>query len=116
MVPIVSEYLPAADPGHARYSTIQTANPNMLYVMVALTALDSKNGLFTILGGSHGSKDPHYTPMNQWDHVQEVLDPGDAVIWRGDLKYLLSPHGGGRCVRAEIDTLASRTLANKNCR
>ena len=116
MATIVSEYLPAADPGHARYSTMQTASPEVLYVMVALTALDFNNGLFTLLGGSHGNKDPHCTPMNQWDRVQDVLHPGDALIWRGDLKYLLSPYGGGRCVRHETDTLASSTLANKSFR
>lgn len=114
MATIVSEYLPAADTGHARYSTMQTANPKVLYVMVALTALDFKNGLLTLLGGSHANKDPRCTPMNQWDRVQNVLHPGDVLIWRGDLKYLLSPHGGGRCVGDEIDTLASWTSTNQS--
>ena len=113
MATVVSEYLPAADPGHARYSTMQTANPKVLYVTVALTALEFRNGLFTLLGGSHANKDPRCTPMNQWDRVQNVLHPGDVLIWRGDLKYLLSPHGGGRCVRDETDTFASGTMANE---
>ena len=32
------------------------------------------------------------------------------------MKYFLSRNGGGRSVRDEIDTLASKTLANKSSR
>lgn len=99
MATIVSEYLPAADPSHARYSTVQAANPGVLYVIVALTALEFRNGLFTLLGGSHANKNPRCTPVDQWNRVQNELHPGDALIWRGDLNYLLSPYGGGKCVR-----------------
>lgn len=113
---MVSEFLPGADPSHARYSTLQAAKSGVLYVIVALTALEFRNGLFTFLGGSHANKNPRYTPMEQWNHVQNALDPGDALIWRGDLNYLLSPYGGGKYVRNEIDILVSRTLANWGCR
>ena len=113
---VVSEYLPAADPGHARYSTPQTARPEFVYVMVALTALHFNNGLITLLAGSHGNKALNRTPVKRWQPFQDVLHPGDALIWRGDLNYMLSPHGGGRSVRDEIDTLASRTFAYKSCR
>ena len=112
----VSEYLPAAYPCHARYSTMQTANPNVVYVLVALTALHFNNGLFALLRGSHGEKDPHCMPTNQWDCFQDVLHPGDVLIWRGDMKYFLSPHGGGRSVRDGIDTLALGTLADESSR
>ena len=110
MATSVQEYLPAADPGHARYSTVQTADPQLLYVMVALTALDFGNGLFTLLGGSHANKKLYCTPMDQWNRVQETLHPGDALVWRGDLRYLLSPHGGGKCVRDAIDSLIFEDL------
>ena len=110
MATSVQEYLPAADPGHARYSTVQTADPQLLYVMVALTALDFGNGLFTLLGGSHANKKLYCTPMDQWNRVQETLHPGDALVWRGDLRYLLSPHGGGKCVRDAIYSLIFEDL------
>ena len=113
---IISEYLPAADPGHARYSIPQTAHPELVYVMVALTALHYNNGLITLLAGSHGNKALNRTPVKHWDAFQDVLHSGDALVWRGDLNYMLSRHGGGRSVRDETDTLASRTFANNNCR
>ncbi|KAK0508700.1 hypothetical protein JMJ35_008976 [Cladonia borealis] len=96
---VVYEYLPAADPGHATYSTVRTARPELVYVMVALTALHFNNGLITLLAGSHGNKALNRTPVNKWDPFQDVLHPGDALIWRGDLNWLTSPHGGGRAVR-----------------
>ena len=113
---IISEYLPAADPGHARYSIPQTAHPELVYVMVALTALHYSNGLITLLAGSHGNKALNRTPVKHWDAFQDVLHPGDALIWRGDLNYMLSRHGGGRSVRNISGTWASRTFANENCR
>ena len=95
----VGEFLPAPESPHARYSTVHVGNKNVLYVTVALTPLAAENGLYTLLGGSHDKKNPRFTPVDLWDEVQVTLEPGDALIWRGDLKYLLSPGGGGRFVR-----------------
>lgn len=95
---------------------MQTAEPRVVYVLVALTALHFNNGLLALLGGSHVEKDSHCTPINQSDYFLDVLHPGDVLIWRGDLKYRLSPNGGGRSVRDETHTLASGTLANKSSR
>ena len=112
----VCEYLPAAYPDHAGYSAPQTAEPKVVYVLVALTALHFNNGLFALLRGSHGENFTHCTPINQRDLFLDVLHPGDVLIWRGDMKYFLSRNGGGRSVRDEIDTLASKILANKSSR
>ena len=94
----MSQWLPATDPQHARYSTVQAANDNVLYVTVALTTCDASNGLFTILAGSHALKNPRYTPMELWERIDLVLQPGDALAWRGDLNFLYSRYGGGRFV------------------
>ena len=94
---------------------MQAAQRQWLYVVVALTDLNFENGLYELLGGSHANKKPGRTFMDHWNPVRNELNPGDALIWRGDLLYLLSPNGGGKYVRDEIHTLAWRTLANWCC-
>ena len=115
MTTSVSQYRPAPDDRHARYSTVQIGKHELLYVIVALTDLGHGNGLHELLGGSHASRHPRHTPEKHWNYVRTELNPGDALIWRGDLLYMLSPKGGGKSVRDEIHTLASRTLANWSC-
>ena len=84
-----------SDPGDIRHSLIHVGNANELYVHIALTPLSPETGFFHILAGSHRTKHPARTPVDDWSQTRIVLQEGDALVWRGDLHYLLSSKGGG---------------------
>ncbi len=71
-------------------------NPKLLYVLIALTPLKFDNGLYTFLRGSHGTKNPIHTPTGEWNTLKCDLQPGDALIYRGDIKFFFSLYGGGK--------------------
>ncbi len=64
-------------------------------VIIALTKLDSTSGWFELLEGSH-QKSPEHKSVDDLKRADFVLEPGDAVIWRGDLSYYRTSGGGGK--------------------
>lgn len=68
----------------------KTFNNSCIYVAIALTDLSPDNGWFILLEGSH-----ELTGATDWKQVSLSLKPGDAVAWRGTLRYLHSSGGGG---------------------
>ena len=87
----------ASDVRNITHSLLHVGNKNELNVTIALSSLSPENGFFRILRGSHRTKHPARTPVDDWNQTPIVLEEGDAVIWRGDLHYLLSSKGGGEC-------------------
>lgn len=85
-----------SDPMHLRQSLLHAGNKDQVYVHIALTKLSPETGFYNILRGSHRTKHPSLTRVNDWSHTPITLEEGDAIIWRGDVSYLLSPNGGGR--------------------
>jgi len=79
------------------YSMLQSHNSLQIYVLIALNHLNSAVGLYTFFYGSHGPLHPRHTPVSSWyaGNGDLNLSPGDAIIYRGDISYLLSPGGGG---------------------
>jgi ectoine hydroxylase-related dioxygenase (phytanoyl-CoA dioxygenase family) len=55
-------------------------------VIIALTKLDYTSGLFKLLEGSH-QQTPEHPSVEKLKKADFILEPGDAVIWRGDLSY-----------------------------
>ncbi len=52
--------------------------------------------MYLLLKGSHSEKHPDLVPIAQWVCTEIWLEPGDALFWRGDLFYFLSPNAGGK--------------------
>lgn len=92
---VVGLFLPG-DPSEAIYSLLHVGRKEHLYVHIALNRLSRQSGFFDILKGSHISKHPSRTPVAGWARTDLDLGEGDAIIWRGDLSYLLSSKGGGK--------------------
>ena len=92
---IVGSFLPG-DPREARYSLLHVGNKDQIYVHIALNRLCWQSGFYNILKGSHLGRHPSRTPVNSWSSADINLEEGDAIIWRGDLAYFLSPGGGGK--------------------
>ena len=65
-------------------------------VTIALNPCNPDTGMYLLLRGSHHEKHPSLIPVKEWDNSIISLDAGDALIWRGDLFYFLSPRIGGR--------------------
>lgn len=87
----------SSDPRDFRKSLLHIGSKDQLYVQIALTDLSPENGFYTVLRGSHQTKHPGLTPVEDWMYTPITLQEGDAFIWRGDLSYLLSSNGGGEC-------------------
>lgn len=51
--------------------------------------------MFRLVNGSHGPRRITQTFMNQWDVRDISLRPGDCLIWRGDLTYMVTGGEGG---------------------
>ncbi|CAD6585727.1 MAG: hypothetical protein ASARMPRED_002292 [Alectoria sarmentosa] len=85
-----------SDPTSFRKSILHTGSKDEIYVHIALTNLSPDNGFYTLLRGSHQTKHPGLTPVNDWIRTPIDLQEGDALVWRGDLSYLLSSNGGGK--------------------
>ena len=86
-----------SEPKDFAQSFVHSGNKNKLYVYIALTYLSPETGFYNILRGSHLGKYP--APIAVKDRIQTpvVLGEGDAIVWRGDLRYLLSSKHGGKC-------------------
>jgi ectoine hydroxylase-related dioxygenase (phytanoyl-CoA dioxygenase family) len=69
---------------------------NQVFITLALTPLNNKTGWYTVLKGSH--RLPRNTPENEWERIDESLDPGDAIIWRGDVALFETAGGGGKFI------------------
>ena len=78
-------------------SFVRVGNKNKLYVYIALTYLSQETGFYNILRGSHLGQHPAPTSVNDRIQTPVVLREGDAIVWRGDLRYLLSSNHGGKC-------------------
>ena len=89
-----------SDPTSFRKSILHTGSKDEIYVHIALTDLSPDNGFYTLLRGSHQTKHPGLTPVNDWIRTPIALQEGDALVWRGDLSYLLSSNGGGESYSA----------------
>ena len=87
----------ANDPSNVNTSILNVGGRNLLLVHIALTALSSENGFFNIFRGSHQAKHPTKAQISEWSPTNVTLAEGDAIVWRGDLSYLRSPNGGGKC-------------------
>ncbi|KAL9132039.1 MAG: hypothetical protein Q9217_000167 [Psora testacea] len=61
---------------------------NMVFVTIALTSLNTSTGWYTLLEGSEPA----------WKNVDKKLEPGDAIVWRGDVPVVESPGGGGKFI------------------
>lgn len=92
---VVGRFL-SGSPTKAIYSVLHVGHKEELYVHIALNRLCSQSGFFNLLKGSHISKHPSRTPVAGWARADFELEEGDAIIWRGDLSYLLSSRGGGK--------------------
>ena len=69
-------------------------NDACIYVTIALTELSPDNGWFILLEGSHEPAGAASSAAS-WKQISLSLKPGDAVAWRGSLRYLHSSGGGG---------------------
>ena len=92
---VVGHFLPG-DSKDGLYSLLNVGYRHQLYVHIALNGLSTESGFFDILQGSHTGKHPTRTPVDEWLRASFNLNEGDAIIWRGDLTYLLSSKGGGK--------------------
>lgn len=97
----VCAFTPAPSPESAAqnpiYKMLQSPNVNRIFVLVALEHMSPKTGLYTFLYGSHGPLHPRFTPVSAWNtgNAEINLSAGDAIIYRGDISYMLSRNGGG---------------------
>ena len=87
----------SSDSKDSEKSLLHIGSKDKIYVHVALTELSPENGFYTILRGSHQTRHPSLTPVDDWILSPITLLAGDALVWRGDLSYLLSSNGGGEC-------------------
>ena len=95
---VVSGQFCSTDPNDARHTLLHTGARNKIYVTVALSKCNSDTGMYSLLSKSHHTKNPRVTPVSEWERVYVSLDPGDALVWRGDVSYMLSARGGGKWV------------------
>jgi ectoine hydroxylase-related dioxygenase (phytanoyl-CoA dioxygenase family) len=70
----------------------KTGRKGDIYVTIALTELNPENGWFILLQGSHTQPPSSVVSLPR---ISLNLNPGDVVIWLGDLAYLHAPGGGG---------------------
>ena len=85
------------EPKDFTQSSVHDGNKNKIYVCIALTYLSPETGFYNILRGSHLGKHPVPTSVRDRIKPAVVLREGDAIVWRGDLRYLLSSNHGGKC-------------------
>lgn len=98
-----------ADDDDDTYDITHVVPRHELYIHIALSKLSPETGMYTIFKGSHKrkqsveerrkekkgrlEKDDAYD--DERDGVGVVLEPGDALIWQGGLRYRWSEGGGG---------------------
>ena len=87
----------ATDPANVNQSLLNVGGRNLLLVHIAVTELSSENGFFNILRGSHQAKHPTMAQLSDWSPTSITLAEGDALVCRGDVSYLRSSNGGGKC-------------------
>ena len=69
-------------------------NPTMskysgVFLYIALTKLEKTNGMFLFLQRSEGDSN------SEWKEHEVVVEPGEAVMWRGDcMRKAGEGHGG----------------------
>ena len=77
-------------------SFVHYGNENKLYVYIALTYVSPETGFYNIVRGSHLTEHPAPTLVNDQIKTPIFLGEGDAIVWRGDLRYSLSSKHGGK--------------------
>lgn len=82
----------------ARHTLLHTGAKNKVYVTIALSTCNRATGMYSLLRKSHHEKNPRVTPVIEWEREDIALNPGDALIWRGDVSYMLRAGGGGKWV------------------
>lgn len=82
----------------ARHTLLHTGAKNKIYVTIALSTCNRATGMYSLLRKSHHEKNPRVTPVIEWEREDIALNPGDALIWRGDVSYMLRAGGGGKWV------------------
>ena len=95
---LVSGQFLATSLDDARHTLLHTGAKNKIYVTIALSTCNRATGMYSLLKKSHHDKNPRITPVSEWEQEDIALNPGDALIWRGDVSYMMSAGGGGKWV------------------
>jgi ectoine hydroxylase-related dioxygenase (phytanoyl-CoA dioxygenase family) len=95
---LVSGQFLATPHDDARLTLLHNGAKDKIYVTIALSTCIRATGMYSLLKRSHHDKNPRTTPVNDWEREDVALNPGDALIWRGDVSYLVNPGGGGKWV------------------
>lgn len=76
-------------------SLVEFVSRDLLFVHLAVSRLAPVTGMYTNFKGSHRTGDCPAMQTSDAKKFDVVLEPGDALIWQGGLKYQWNARGGG---------------------
>ncbi|KAK4903928.1 hypothetical protein LTR49_026520 [Elasticomyces elasticus] len=75
------------------------ASSSRVLLLIALTTLDKRNGMFSFLEASEDRS----IPRHEWKEEQIVIEPGEGVMWRGDCARKIGEGNGGIMLMIRYD-------------